>query len=127
MSVVEAKVAHDTQVVRASVGFEKIVGHIKNEVIVKIDVGLGPPVFCRHRAASLMEGYSVYKIGNMVVTQNVALPCNGDPIEAATGAAHFRGEAGQLFIRNNVAADLTHHYLWIEASDGHVISDIEVF
>ena len=80
MSVVEAKVAHDTQVVRASVGFEKIVGHIKNEVIVKVDIRLRPPVFCRCRAASLKKGYSIYEIRNMVVTQNVALPCNGDPI-----------------------------------------------
>jgi hypothetical protein len=128
MSVVEAKVAHDTDVVRASVGFEKIVVRITNVVIVEVDIGMRPPVLSRfRRAGCLIDANSIPEILKTVVTHSVALPCHRDRIEGASGAAYSQGRAGQIFKRNNVTANIPPQYLWIESADEHVISDVKVF
>ena len=127
MSAIEAKVAHKTDVVRASVDFDRIVVNITIVVIVEVDIGMRPPRLSRERkAASLIDARSIPEILNTVVAYDVPLPCHRDPIVGAIGAVYFRGKAGQCIIRNKSLPNSPISTLWIESADEHVVSDVIV-
>ena len=101
--MVYAKVTNDADILGRHIGFETIVGHIRDVVVVKVD---------RHRfrlsllrwACCLIGCYCIMEVRNMVVAHNMALPSHRDPIVRAVGAGGFlmdRRLGGKLCFKGN--------------------------